>query len=89
MKSTLPQPQQLFSFSPETIDEILSMKDFDHDGFNAYSRAIDNVFFQYMITVIDDQTNNIGINSTDIFCLQKVKRLLELLQKTANENETA
>lgn len=87
MKNETDQPQT-FKLSHETIEQLSSMSDFDYDGLNAYSRAIDNVFFQYMITVVD-QNNNIGISSNDIFCIQEVKKLLELLQKTANENETA
>lgn len=88
MKNQTNQPPNLYNFSPETLEEIQSMRDLDHDGFLAYSRAIDNVFFEYMIFSVADPVNNLGITSTDIYCIHKVKRLLELLQKTVTENQT-
>ncbi|PQA92757.1 hypothetical protein SAMN05421796_11059 [Chryseobacterium piscicola] len=84
MESTT-QSQQLFNFSPEILEEIKSMQDYDYDGFLAYSRAIDNLFFEYMIRTVDDPANNIGITNSDVFCIKQVKRLLELLQITISE----
>lgn len=86
MKTTS-QTQQLFSFSPEIHEEIKNMQDYFDDGFLAYCKALDNLFYEYMISMLHNTPNNIFIESSDVYCIQQIKRLLELLQKSIHQNQ--
>ena len=84
MKTTS-QTHQLFNFSPETVEEIKDIQDYDNDGFLAYSRALDNLFYEYILAMLHNPANNIVLESGDVYCLKQIKRLLELLQKSTTE----
>ncbi|SMP08936.1 hypothetical protein [Chryseobacterium profundimaris] len=73
---------KVLNLSPEEIAEILDMQEFDLNGFYAYSKAIDKVFYQYIGICMNDP-NQMGISSTDVFCLSQIKRILELLEQAS------
>lgn len=100
MKNSNNNPDQLFllrqaeknketnglNLSPEEIAELLQMQQHDTDGYHAYSKAIDKVFYQYMGICIDDP-DQLGITATDVFCLSKIKRMLELLEQASQRKD--
>lgn len=70
----------MFLLTPEAVEEIREMQELDSNGYYAYSKAIDKIFFNYIGLCMADP-NRIGIDNTDVFCISQVKRILELLEQ--------
>ncbi|MFS4470044.1 hypothetical protein [Chryseobacterium sp. T20] len=70
----------MFLLTPEAVEEIREMQELDSNGYHAYSKAIDKIFFNY-IGICMAEPNRIGIDNTDVFCISQVKRILELLEQ--------